>query len=509
MKKNILILSVLVIFFTSFIPQKSYAAAPVLKVAAGSVGERLIIGMAEKAGVKMATKEAREKAVERWNLKVYEDIKKAESLGKEIEAENLRNMQKSFSNAQKADLVPAGTNGFSKAIISTTMFLTGADIIYDIYSDIKLAHDTGKMLEVMADVNRGIREGEYYTGLFGYSAYWGNPNPNNGVVWFTIVDPTYGPSGVRSAHESDGRSFYISFNNVRNWVVVTSIVNGEIRDHSYQVYPNSDSGKNSLSTKTVSPPDVSVPNKVNPLLDPLRDAGLTTIGATPVHIPEKYPETVEIIIPDSADYPEIVDVPWNEPFKEPEPDPVGDPDSGIDKGEQPDGKPGNSSWWEWLLSPLDKILELLRELFNWLKSIFSSIPEWFATLFNWLSRILDGILGIPQLILNGLETLFVPSDPIGDLLTPIGDVVKTKFNTPSDFAFLMPSIQNGGCPPNIELKGYDIAGSKFSNVVGDLSIACGESNWWKKIMSGFIWFLFGWWLFRKGNALMAKNGGIQ
>lgn len=108
-----------------------------------------------------------------------------------------------------------------------------------------------------------------------------------------------------------------------------------------------------------------------------------------------------------------------------------------------------------------------------------------------------------------ITEFFVPSVPMGDLWTPIGDTVKTKFNEPKDFEFLVPAFTEGSCPPNIKLNGMKIGSNNLVGDVVDLSIPCGQAPWWKAIATGLIYFLFGWWLFRKANALMSKHGGTE
>jgi hypothetical protein len=258
---------------------------------------------------------------------------------------------------------------------------------------------------------------------------------------------------------------------------------------------------------------------------------------------------------------------------------------------EPDAKPadGSSDWWKWLLLPLEKLLELLQNLFDWLKAdwatlsgwwssllskladllgawstwfgqlfeklgnwfqttfdnfaelmsnlgdwfqtlwdnfadlmtslgdwfqtlwdnfanLMTSLGEWFQTLWDWLSNIANDIMGLPKTILDGITELFIPGDPteVPDMFMSVKDSVADKFNKPDDFTFLKPLWSSSDCPPDIyaSLMGQNLK-------VVDLQLVCSKSSWWKPIMTGFMWFLFGWWLFRKANALMAKNGGIK
>lgn len=231
--------------------------------------------------------------------------------------------------------------------------------------------------------------------------------------------------------------------------------------------------------------------------------------------------------------------------------------------------PADAPFWEWLLWPLEKILEILEKLFDFLKEKLGSIPEWFSsilskladilaglgqwfsTLWDWLSKIfseigaqiqklidflanifvqlwewlqsiidaiqglgvqlwewlqllLDTIKGIVSDIGTMLYDLLVPQQTLTSLLVPIRDKIESKINTPADFAWIVPDVQENGCPQDITLNGY----MGVSGKIVDVNLVCKTAPWWRGIMIGFLYFLFGWWVVRKINAIMAKNGGI-
>lgn len=123
-----------------------------------------------------------------------------------------------------------------------------------------------------------------------------------------------------------------------------------------------------------------------------------------------------------------------------------------------------------------------------------------------LKAILDAIKALAGLIAAAIGALFIPEKPIGEMFAPFISLIGEKFNTPSDFDFLKNAFSNGSksCPDDI---GITISGKNLDIV--DLGFACDAAKWWKPIMSGFIWFLFGFWLFRKSNQLMSKRGGVE
>lgn len=161
--------------------------------------------------------------------------------------------------------------------------------------------------------------------------------------------------------------------------------------------------------------------------------------------------------------------------------------------------------WEWLQKLFDAIGGLGTTLWEWMQKLIDTIAGLGLDLWNWLGKIADGILSIPDLIITALTDLFVPKpNDIPDLWEPIKETARKKFNDPNDFKKLAPSIGSAGCPP-------DIYASVFGHrmKVVDVQLVCSQADWWKPIMAAFMWFLFGWWLFRKGNAIMARNGGIR
>lgn len=160
--------------------------------------------------------------------------------------------------------------------------------------------------------------------------------------------------------------------------------------------------------------------------------------------------------------------------------------------------------WDWLSSILDAIGKVASPIVEWLQKLLDSLTGFVTDIGKWFGEILEGILGVPDLILDGLGKLFVPDISVPDQFTPLLDQFKTKFNKPSDFDFLNGSFQNS-CGVN------DIYANLFGKRVKvfDSSFVIKYAAWWKPIMSGFMWFMFGFWAFRRMNMMASKNGGVS
>ncbi len=109
-------------------------------------------------------------------------------------------------------------------------------------------------------------------------------------------------------------------------------------------------------------------------------------------------------------------------------------------------------------------------------------------------------------ITGALTDVFVPSETTIDGFDSISTDFKAKFNSPSDFAWLGNAIKDGGSC-NVKDIYIDIFGQHLKIV--DMSKVIQWSHWWKPIISGMFWFLFGWWLYRRILQVLAKNGGAS
>lgn len=345
-------LALLTIFISSVsIPQKAQAAAPVLtRVVGGTVGERIIIGIGEKAGIKYTSKKATEEAVERWNLEIYKKIQEAEQYGRDLEAEDYRKLQEMLKSKKVEDLEKVDTGSknnpgvFGKAVISTAAFLTGLDIILDMRQEYVDAINNKEMLEKVTDYQEKIESGEAMTAYGPYTFWvqeWGYDQ--KATLWF----------GAKGATENQYPLANYNMETIRvgdpySGVILSSVLNKDTGQLNVKVsftYTDYSEKKVYTDTKGLALPALDtlkypngdiIPdyNKVNFQPDP---SNLPSVPSVPWVTPWRdNPETDKPILPDTVPIevplsdPDIYNPgePWNEPLPEYEPNP--------EPGDQPD-----------------------------------------------------------------------------------------------------------------------------------------------------------------------------
>ncbi|HYK74818.1 MAG TPA: hypothetical protein VEV44_17115, partial [Pseudoneobacillus sp.] len=178
MKKRILVLSLLFsLIVTLLIPPKEKASAvggAVARVVVGEVGARVIGGLAEKSGLKYVTKTARAKAVERWNLEMYEKIKYYDDLGKTMEADQFRNLQNALKNPT-VSAIPEKP-GFGKVVLDSALFLTGLDMAVDVYDSIMEHQSMSKEMDAYKELADAVADTESVRSIGGYSFFTTTPD---------------------------------------------------------------------------------------------------------------------------------------------------------------------------------------------------------------------------------------------------------------------------------------------------------------------------------------------
>lgn len=343
-KVSIIFIFLLSIYLPFFIPEKEVsAAAPVARVVAGSVGERVIIGLAEKAGYKYTSKQAREIAVDRWNMELYKRIEEANNLGKTFEAEELARFQRSLVDIEPTTIKPNPSKpGFGKIALNTAMFLTGADIVVDLFNAVNESIEFNKTLDVMDSVSREIASGERYNGLTGM--HWHHiTSGGDYMAIYTHVgvsDPPWHPSTAWQYAPIINPTITFSSYKITGSrldlydVVIFFTVDGNLKTRKYtstwaQTVPN----YTPVEYSQVKPTDLS-----NPYIEPLtwRDR-ITDIEEVPIInpevIPDNFPTEIEIEIPMEVPTPQQWEEPWNDPLTDEELEPVTDP--GTDPGQNP------------------------------------------------------------------------------------------------------------------------------------------------------------------------------
>ena len=201
------------------------------------------------------------------------------------------------------------------------------------------------------------------------------------------------------------------------------------------------------------------------------------------------------------------------------------PDTGGDSGEDPD----SVNWFAKIVGFLENIwnsiLELPSKFATWFDNIISEIQElpskfatwfetiidgiqalpdvlsgWFSDVLEWLASIWDAICSIPDLILEGIRAIFVPSE----------DFVTTKVEALRErFSWIEPILGYGEFiktqlvdpePPVLYIHLGDAEGKL--NYGGTVKFL--DMTWYARyksqgdaIISGFLWALFAWRMYVK------------
>jgi hypothetical protein len=306
-----------------FQPKRAHAFAALARVAVGSVGERVLIGMAEKAGMKLATKSAREKAIQRWNLDAYERWQADEAAGRNAE---LWDSYAQIIDLSQNEVTPIPNKpGWGKVAVDTLLFLTGADIFFDVYNAFKQGYDSGTPVDMYSNLgdvaSMGALSIQTTAGNFRtevtYSSYTGQYN-----LWF--FNPTY-PTGEVPFKSSFPFTPFLKYES-GNVVVGAKNVNGQIVYTKNYPVPLASGDPVNYSVPITEQPIIEVPQPLQPLWDNT---------ATPEELAqtEGMPDVVEIEIPldevvsDPVQDPYGNPEPWNEPFTLPQSNPNPDPES--------------------------------------------------------------------------------------------------------------------------------------------------------------------------------------
>lgn len=373
------------IFFMSLVrPIDTHANGAFVRIVGGTVGERVLIGTMEKFGVKYVTKDARKRAVEKWNLELYNKIKE------QTDVTDLTNLHNQLTKLTDTDLTAIPDKpGFGKYIVNTGLFISGADVIYDIYKDVKESQEQQKVTERMKDTARRFETGESYASFKGAKFWidaggfkegrfgWTTTNSTNFGSNMDATKPYWGEITSITDYAAD-RYVKVSLVFYHYWMNQSS-QSTDIKQGVYINYPDN-SLMTDFSTYNSVPNSTHVPEVTNiPWLDIYLDTG---------ELPANIPETVEVVVPMTDGYPETTTEPWNLPqitfgdSTAPNPDEGADPAGDLDK-------PFFQTFFDWLKKLLTDILAGITSIYDFIKDI--------------LQKILDGILSIPK-FLNDIWT---------------------------------------------------------------------------------------------------------
>ena len=166
-----------------------------------------------------------------------------------------------------------------------------------------------------------------------------------------------------------------------------------------------------------------------------------------------------------------------------------------------------SKFAAWFESIIEGIESLPGKFATWFETIIEgvqAIPDvlsgWFTDVIEWLSSIWDAICSIPDLILEGIRAIFVPSE---DFVTTKVEALRSRFN------WIEPILGYGDFiktqlvdpePPVLYVHLGDAEGElNYGGTVKFLDL-----TWYERykpqgdaIISGFLWALFAWRMYVK------------
>lgn len=309
MKKILIVLLTILIIFNVVYSPIRVNANPALRIVTGSVAEKVVIGIAEKAGQKYATKSAQEMAVKRWNLDLIEQYNR-ETAERRVLYENL------VQRMNNPEPIP-DRPGFGRIVLDGVMFATGADIIWDGYQAFKSASEGGTGVDVLGDSNKVMtsdRGGQlilYGPGAVPNILIHGSPShaPKTGNL--SIIYKEYATSGWEQFRWNYEYEWSTSFTLSSVLGYAKGYIGTGIIETESSVTQNV-----ALPSDFVLPP-VGVPDFLSEFIG--------QPGVNPSDLPFNFPEEVEIIVPLETEY-KIGTNPVIEPKREvpiiPIPDPV-------------------------------------------------------------------------------------------------------------------------------------------------------------------------------------------
>lgn len=430
MKKVFLSFLVFLVLFSSFIPTRSHAfvQGAVARVVAGSTAEKIIFATAEKAGMKFATKAARDKAFDKWNMEYYNRYMKEQ-------AENKQFYENVLARMNSATVTPIPEKpGYGKVLVDAAAFMLGVDVLFDVVEMYDLAILNNRQEQFMEDAQKALSNGSVIVDLPSVNHDHQTPfNTWNNQYYITHYDELYNANLAASYMYQIGTtfSFYYTFTaagtSSQDYDTYTMHYSAR-RYYTGSYWSNPASGtrliyllKNSVkaavTTSYVTPemlPDLNIPtvlqpmkdNEVNPVSDPA---------------PEPIADGVEVIIPIAEPYPDpaTTPVPINDPLPEPSPLPEPTPEPVPDPiGDEPydPNSPTIPSGWNPinLLMPfinfLLAVVYFLIRMADWILHIpFTppkQIPDPYGATFEWFKNIQYGSIKPYTLMMSVANLMF-------------------------------------------------------------------------------------------------------
>lgn len=374
-KKVFLLLTLFIFVFSTLVSPVN--ANPLAgRIVASTVGKQILKGIAEKGGLKVAD-DSLDGMTAVLNKKAFKDMNpKAQSLVDEI-------------HRAEQNLKPTSNSNWKKYVLDPMLWLTGMDIVLEIYNAVKNGEDQEGLVDsnpdflgfvpgTYCDFEDTISSSDPLNLYFRYYDSSNNIKVNSETLGYYKNTENNSYCVVNSSWwESKSIlyfdiSAYINHVNVLNKTTYMVFIGG----HSSYYDPTYSINKPFINTSGMT--YISVPRIEKALQN---------------NDPSNLPPQITIIVPDDPNDKTYV----NEPIQE-ESDPddlYEDNDPTVPDEEEPNGpepddeKPAGSSWWKWLfdllLAPINLILDLIQGLFDLLGGLVSAL-------------------------LDGLKALLIPSD---------------------------------------------------------------------------------------------------
>ena len=361
MKRFLLFASLCVLCFSVFVPPKASAAAVPLRLTAQGV--KVLTGIGAKAGIKHGSRDAAEVAAKRWNLDLYNEMKKMDEESKAFYNNVLNRMN-------TADVVEIPSKpGWGKVLVDAALFATGADMLLEGYNHIQKRVNEKKFVDAMAagtGFNPDVHLRSYgilndwvlltREGVVQYMLGTGTFNDSTSKT-FTWNADNYDVDDLIDNYFAITGSTVIAGQTVLN--VFVTVVTTDMTSQYQGTYtlPNKMTEADLVATapavEAVKYPGPTVPLSIPDIIGPyVNPPGISAPGATP--IPVEVPDLVEIEIPlgdnwnpdevyennpvgDLAPAPEPVPDPNADPGKNPVPE--AGPDPGKDLNPEPEAEP--------------------------------------------------------------------------------------------------------------------------------------------------------------------------
>ena len=332
MKKFVFVLAAMIISVTFISVNKAEAGAPVIRIVAGSQAEKALFAIAEKAGFKYASKSARDRARQKWNMHIQDLI------DKHGDTATTRSYEEFIESMNRSNVIPFKDNpNIGSWLISAAAFATGVDIIMDTWNEMSAAEKAETAVDFMKKSDAEFK---------GSISNWGGVR--------AVREPNYKHNGKEIGRVSFGIPYEIGYvwgldiaatgwYNFRIAAVTVFGTTGYMVT-SHMEFLNTDGNPETSVSENFYPNKLLFPIMIETAVPTPEELPTGTPGTwvQPLRetktLPESIPEKdLDLVVP-------VGDNPWpaNEPLNDPLPkkSPLPGTEPGTDPGAEPAPDPG-------------------------------------------------------------------------------------------------------------------------------------------------------------------------